>query len=445
MDGLETNDRSQQTTTEQSPSLLTIILDTNPAAWALLSDTLPLSAVVANILVFINAHLACNFTNKVAVIASQPDKAQWLYPPSQEQQTAAREDAAEDTPRPAKRVKLNSAQPTNSDADFTDGSKYRPFRLIETALLNSLTELLNKTTPTDLDPSSSTSTMIAGALTLALSYINRESIAYSESIVGVATDPTTQQTADTSSPSRLQSRILLISASPTTDLAHQYIPVMNAIFACQRLSIPIDILAIPLPKFSPTNSSDTQSGTPAISSSNSTVFLQQASDATNGIYLPFTFPPTGSSSSSSQQPRIAQTSSALLQLLLSPLLPSPLVRTHLTSPTLINIDFRAACFCHRRVIDLGYVCSVCLSIFCEPPLAEEQPGPSTPTPGEPGGKQQEPAYECFTCGTRLGLGEGVGRKPIVVARRKKKKKVAGARSGLAGGEGNSRVGTPVPG
>ncbi|ETN44834.1 uncharacterized protein HMPREF1541_09709 [Cyphellophora europaea CBS 101466] len=420
MDGLETSDHFEQTTTEQSPSLLTIILDTNPAAWSLLADTLSLSTVVANLLVFINAHLACNYTNKVAVIASHPDKAQWLYPSPVEQKTSVsstpskRTNATdEDTDHPSKRLKLNGPEdPSTSDLSGSQsGSKYRPFRLIEEALLSNLSNLFNSTTPESLATSGSTSTMIAGALTLALTYINRESTAYAESIVGVATDPTTQQTADTSSPARLQSRILLISASPTTDLAHQYIPIMNSIFACQRLSIPIDILAIPLPTNpTTTTSSSSSSGT----STNTTVFLQQASDATSGIYLPFLYPPTPTKTSTSQ---------ALLTLLLGPLLPSPQTRTHLTSPTLINIDFRAACFCHRRVIDLGYVCSICLSIFCEVPEGRE----------------------CLTCGTRLELGEGVGREPRVVGgRRKKKKKLRGL--GVDGAEGTpSRVGTPVAG
>ena len=411
--------------TDQSPSLLTVILDTNPAAWALLSDTLPLSAVVANLLVFINAHLACNFTNKVAVVASQPDKAQWLYPPVQEQRTGHDAVSEDDELWPPERTKLNGNKAVNGNSHITDGSKYRPFRLIETALLNSLTDLLSKTPPDALDASHSTSIMIAGALTLALSYINRESIAYSEFIVGVATDPTMQQTADASSPARLQSRILLITASPTTDLAHQYIPIMNAIFACQRLSIPIDILAIPLPSSTTTSDRSTVANT-----ATATVFLQQASDATNGIYLPFTFPPTPTTNTTPTN-SIQTNAAALRHHLLSPLLPSPQTRQSLTSPTLINIDFRAACFCHRRVIDLGFVCSICLSIFCEPPLAEDQ------------GTREEKVYECLTCGTQLGLGEGVGRKAVVVSRKKKKTK---RRAGVDGvGGGISRVGTPVPG
>jgi transcription initiation factor TFIIH subunit 3 len=402
---------------------LTIILDTNPSAWTLLSNVLPLSAVVANLLVFINAHLACNYTNKIAVVASHPDKAQFLYPTPAPQQTGPSPSTSSERPNAeaeggttaSKRPQPNGTQPSAS----TQSNKYRPFRLIEEALLQNLTSLISASTPST---TGSTSTMIAGALTMALSHINRESTAYAESIVGVATDPTTTQTADASSPSRLQSRILLLSASPTTDLAHQYIPIMNAIFACQRLSIPIDILSIPLPSSTiqggasvATTHPDGASGaTTTPVTSNSTVFLQQASDATNGIYLPFTFPPASTYSPESPPKLLA--SQALLATLLGPLLPSPQTRTHLTSPTQINIDFRAACFCHRRVIDLGYVCSICLSIFCEVPEGNE----------------------CLTCGTSLELGSGVGVRPVVVGRKKKKKRRVDGGTGTPG-----RIGTPV--
>ena len=29
------------------------------------------------------------------------------------------------------------------------------------------------------------------------------------------------------------------------------------------------------------------------------------------------------------------------------------------------VDYRAACFCHRQLVSVGFVCSVCLSIFCK--------------------------------------------------------------------------------
>ena len=42
-------------------------------------------------------------------------------------------------------------------------------------------------------------------------------------------------------------------------------------------------------------------------------------------------------------------------------LPEPSTRKKLTLPPKVQVDYRAACFCHRNLIDIGYVCSVCLS------------------------------------------------------------------------------------
>ncbi|OAP62674.1 hypothetical protein AYL99_01901 [Fonsecaea erecta] len=419
--------------TEQSPSLLTVILDTNPAAWSLLSPTLPLSSAVATLLVFINAHLAANYTNKVAVIASHCDKATWLYPSPTDQKlprSAASTARAKRQPHhhqdpslreddPPKRLKLNGPAgdyPPGSSTAANTSSKYRPFRLVEEKLLRSLTSLLASTSPEAV--AGSPSTMIAGALTLALSYINRESILLTESLVGSsnvntdnARDPAAAAAGEGATQS-LQSRILLISASPSTDLAHQYIPIMNAIFACQRLSIPIDILQLPLPGSSAALAGATPSSSPTDSSSshsnsrsqhsNSTVFLQQAADATHGIFIPAHLAaPHGPHGPHGPDP-IKTASQSLLTYLLTSFLSSPLTRAaHLILPTRIDVDFRAACFCHRNVVSVGFVCSICLSIFCEPP--------------ENG--------DCLTCGTHLAVDErGYGKTPVVVASKSKKKR-----------------------
>ena len=42
-------------------------------------------------------------------------------------------------------------------------------------------------------------------------------------------------------------------------------------------------------------------------------------------------------------------------------LPTPSMRRMLAVPTQDRIDFRAACFCHKTIVDVGFVCSVCLS------------------------------------------------------------------------------------
>ncbi|KAJ4507873.1 RNA polymerase II transcription factor B subunit 4 [Exophiala dermatitidis] len=439
MNAVDGSEHYDKTSHEQSPSLLAIILDTNPAAWSLLSSTLSFSSAVANLLVFINAHLAANYTNKVAVIASHCDKATWLYPTPTEQEpppplSSSSHTNNNDLTDSTKRFKLNvnngtknnDSIPSSSSSAEETGNKYRPFRLVEEELIHNLTTLLASTSPDAV--SRSPTTMIAGALTLALSYINRESIAYAESVIGssgaadttaAATTNTTTTTGDPSSSSSnnntsLQSRILLVSVSPSTDLAHQYIPIMNAIFACQRLAIPIDILQLPLPLPLQTNNTtnnqaqqtSTNNQTPAGdnntttvgNTSNSTVFLQQAADATHGIFIAAQLPKSQSQSQASPA-----SSQAFLTYLLTSLLPSPSTRAaHLILPTRIDVDFRAACFCHRNVVSVGFVCSICLSIFCSVPENAD----------------------CLTCGTHLSLGN-YGARPVVVppARKSKKKQL----------------------
>jgi transcription initiation factor TFIIH subunit 3 len=262
-------------------------------------------------------------------------------------------------------------------------NKYRPFALIENSLLTSLRELISTTTESDI--SGTTSTQMAGALTLALSYINKTTINHS----GIDSDSKPATTENHNVRGGLQSRILVVSVSG--DLAHQYIPIMNTTFAAQRLRIPIDILKL----------------------AGDTVFLQQASDATKGIYM---------------QPKSPQ---GLLQYLMMAFLPDQSSRQDLVAPTQEVVDFRAACFCHRNVVDIGFVCSICLSskilimllavqltfflVFCSPP---------------------EGAI-CLTCSTHLALGD-YGAKPAVVPRKKKKRK-------KVNGNGESARGTPAPG
>lgn len=296
------------------PSLLTIILDTNPHAWAHLSDTLPLSKAIANLLVFINAHLAINSANQVAVLASHTQQATWLYPTPH-------------APKAKRRHAQNGNKERNGDVygdvdmsdtpSMDDANKYRPFRNVETELLANLRALMSHTSESDLK--SSTTTLVAGALTTALAYIAKANLKSAPQVgdaqmtdLATAADPPATR-------SSLTSRILVLSVSG--DLASQYIPVMNAIFAAQRQRIAIDILKL----------------------AGDTIFLQQACDATGGIYMKPSAP------------------EGLLQYLMMAFLPDDTARKHLVLPSAGEVDFRAACFCHRRVVDIGYVCSVCLS------------------------------------------------------------------------------------
>ena len=42
-------------------------------------------------------------------------------------------------------------------------------------------------------------------------------------------------------------------------------------------------------------------------------------------------------------------------------LPDMSGRGKLMLPSAVLVDYRASCFCHRRLVDVGHVCSVCLS------------------------------------------------------------------------------------
>eukprot|EP00892_Ulva_mutabilis_P008289 jgi/Ulvmu1/5832/UM025_0090.1 len=120
-------------------------------------------------------------------------------------------------------------------------------------------------------------------------------------------------------------RILILQASP--DVTNQYIACMNAIFSAQRLNVAIDGIAITSIKSS---------------------FIEQAAHMTNGMYLQPTNP------------------NALLQYLSSCFAASVPTRELLELPKPKGASFKATCFCHANAVDVGFVCSVCLSVFCGP-------------------------------------------------------------------------------
>ncbi|KAI4889397.1 hypothetical protein NFI96_034083 [Prochilodus magdalenae] len=155
-----------------------------------------------------------------------------------------------------------------------------------------------------------TDTLLAGSLAKALCYIHRMS-------------------KELDAGQDMKSRILVIDhtlqvVKAAEDCALQYMNFMNVIFAAQKQNILIDACVL-----------DSDSG-----------LLQQACDITGGLYL-----------------RIPQ-KTALVQYLLWVFLPDADQRSQLVLPPPVHVDYRAACFCHRNLIEIGYVCSVCLSIFC---------------------------------------------------------------------------------
>ncbi|XP_059482008.1 general transcription factor IIH subunit 3 [Neocloeon triangulifer] len=122
---------------------------------------------------------------------------------------------------------------------------------------------------------------------------------------------------------RVNARVLVVTANGQS--VSQYMNFMNVFFTSQKLGVLIDVCCL-----GPESS-----------------LLQQGCDITGGQYF------------RAPQPQ------GLLQYLLWVFLPEPLLRNKLALPPRVKVDYRAACFCHRELVDIGFVCSVCLSIVCK--------------------------------------------------------------------------------
>eukprot|EP00903_Cladosiphon_okamuranus_P017624 g16234.t1 len=120
----------------------------------------------------------------------------------------------------------------------------------------------------------------------------------------------------------IQARALVLSGAP--DVPETYNSVMNAIFSAQKAGILVDCAVL----------------------GESSTFLQQAAYLTDGLYL-------------------EHKGVGIAQYMFATFLPSQSCRKYLKLRKQRSVDFRAACFCHKRVVDIAYVCSVCLSVFCE--------------------------------------------------------------------------------
>ncbi|MBN3296577.1 TF2H3 factor, partial [Amia calva] len=186
--------------------------------------------------------------------------------------------------------------------DTTSGSGDGKYELLSVANDLIAEEIRNLMARTEVR-GQQTDTLLAGSLAKALCYIHRVS-------------------KELEAGQEMKSRILVIKSSE--DCALQYMNFMNVIFAAQKQSILIDACVL-----------DSDSG-----------LLQQACDITGGLYL-----------------KIPQ-KIALAQYLMWVFLPDCDQRSQLVLPPSVHVDYRAACFCHRNLIEIGYVCSVCLSIFC---------------------------------------------------------------------------------
>ncbi|XP_072368592.1 general transcription factor IIH subunit 3 isoform X3 [Scyliorhinus torazame] len=288
---------------DEDTDLLVIVVDVNPIWWGqqiLKESQFTLSKCMDAVMVMGNSHLVMRRSNRLAIIASHSQESRFLYPGKHWKLGSFAESGD-----------VNSAESTSSGSK--DG-KYELLAIGNDIITEEIKDLMAKTEVR----AQLTETLLAGSLAKALCCILAPGITSKalRFLVFITTWPTLQTGRE------LKSRILVIKAAE--DSAAQYMNFMNVIFAAQKQNILIDACVL-----------DSESG-----------LLQQASDITGGLYL-----------------KIPQIQS-LSQYLLWVFLPDPEQRSKLVLPPPVHVDYRAACFCHRNLIEIGYVCSVCLSIFC---------------------------------------------------------------------------------
>lgn len=290
------NFKTQSTKTssiEESPSLLTVIVDVTPQLWTAFDEKNDKKGSILEVLkaliVFLNAHLAFNTSNQVALIAAHSQGIKYLYPKSNNDSDNS-----------------NKKNSSKKDLFIISKNMYRKFRSVDETLVEELSTLF-KEEEDNLGKLTQKSTLVGG-MSAALAY----------------TDRMTREMENIS----LKSRLMVLTCGSDKGLREeifQYIPIMNCIFSATKIKCPIDVVKVGGPKES--------------------TFLQQTTDATNGVYLHVT------------------STDGLLQYFSTAMFIDPSLRQIIVKPNKGSVDFRTSCYLTGKVVAVGYICSVCLCVL----------------------------------------------------------------------------------
>jgi len=162
----------------------------------------------------------------------------------------------------------------------------------------------------------------------------------------------------------LSPRIFMIQVTP--DRTKDYNAFMNAAFAALKANIPVDGCFLKKPDQKPSqHQQQLQHQNPHSKSNHNTntqstpvptdtsVFLEQTCDRTNGIFM-------------NPKPN-TQCSGGLLEILITAFLPPLSTRLGINLPQSKQVNFRARCFQTGESVDKAFVCNLCLSIFKDRP------------------------------------------------------------------------------
>ncbi|OII71046.1 hypothetical protein cand_018850 [Cryptosporidium andersoni] len=137
-------------------------------------------------------------------------------------------------------------------------------------------------------------------------------------------------------------RILLFDASNEKSYINQYVLLINSSHAALKLDVIIDVCSI---------------------SNNPSRLLYNVVDISKGIYINYSSIIKNVSSKIDDKSHIQD---GLLPFIIFHLLPSAELRAN----SLINLSTKSrhsgisVCFCHYKKVEVGFICSSCLAIFC---------------------------------------------------------------------------------
>ena len=127
----------------------------------------------------------------------------------------------------------------------------------------------------------------------------------------------------------VHSRILVLG--PGGDFSGQYIQIMNASFAARRMQMKMDCIS---------------------TGSAAAPMLEQLADVTDGFYL-------------QMAPDAIESQLPVTLALLCAV--DAHTRNYMAVPKPGSVGYKSSCVCHSKPIDIGFVCSRCLSVHCQVP------------------------------------------------------------------------------
>ena len=301
---------------EETPSLLTVIIDITAELWAEFDrpdySKGSVIEVIEGLLVFLNAHLAFNTANRVALIAAFSQGIKYLYPEEVTNGSSKNENNDDSNGS----SNNGHSREKKKDLSIINRDMYRRFRNVDETLVEELYRLF-KEEQGNMGKQRQKSTL-AGAISAGLAYTNRI-LKECENI-------------------SMKARLMVLtcgSVHESRDQMYQYIPIMNCIFSATKIKCPIDVVKIGGAKES--------------------TFFQQTTDATNGVYLH------------------VPTTDGLIQYLTTAMFIDPSLRQIIVKPNQGSVDFRTSCYLTGKVVAVGYICSVCLCVLSVIPPGHKCP------------------------------------------------------------------------